>query len=100
VFSLSFSLSRVLFVTFCSYGSDLEGYATIFCWAIVWGIGDAIVISQISALLGTLFPLDTVWIIEYIPIYDPSWLATHYQTRKSIITYQVVLGIYQNILNF
>ena len=49
-----------LLLNFASYESNLEGYLAIFGLAIMWGFGHAIVNSQISALLGTLFPLQMV----------------------------------------
>lgn len=42
-----------------SYESDLGGYVTIFGQAIIWGLGDASLNTQICALLGTLYPNDT-----------------------------------------
>lgn len=42
-----------------SYGSDLSGYLNLFGLAIIWGLGDAAFNTQISALLGILFPDNT-----------------------------------------
>ncbi|KAH7444860.1 hypothetical protein KP509_02G094400 [Ceratopteris richardii] len=42
-----------------SYGSIMSGYLNIFGQAIIWGFGDASFNTQISSLLGTLFPGQT-----------------------------------------
>lgn len=42
-----------------SYESNLEGYLSLFGLAIIWGLGDAAFNTQISALLGILYPNDT-----------------------------------------
>lgn len=42
-----------------SYESDVGGYLSIFGQAIMWGLGDASFNTQISALLGTVYPNDT-----------------------------------------
>ena len=48
------------FITVCSYENNLEDYVALFGLAIVWGLGDAIFHTQISVLLGTLFPTEMV----------------------------------------
>lgn len=54
-----------------SFGTSSTDFASLFTAAFLWGLGDAVFNTQISAILGICFPDDTVRVNDH-PITNPS----------------------------